>query len=195
LFKQAVNPVLPSSAALVAHEAHHLLFGRSFTERIGTVGALSQPIVTPQRSFHLRCRSFDVHLVARIGLYQAHLSGADLSRAYLSGARLINPDLSRAYLINADLHGATLLLAYLTDAHLINADLSNADLSGANLNDANLYGANMSGANMSTATISQAQLDRACGAEAKLPPGLKLPPCPGQVPPPAAGQGTEPRGK
>jgi len=35
--KQPVNPVLPSPAALVAHEAHHLLFGRSFTERIGTV--------------------------------------------------------------------------------------------------------------------------------------------------------------
>ena len=37
LLKQPVNPVLPSPAALVAHEAHHLLFGRSFTERIGTV--------------------------------------------------------------------------------------------------------------------------------------------------------------
>jgi hypothetical protein len=37
LLKQAVNPVLPSSAALVAHEAHHLLLGRSLTERIGTV--------------------------------------------------------------------------------------------------------------------------------------------------------------
>jgi hypothetical protein len=38
LLRQAVNPVLPSSAALVAHEAHHLLFGRSLTERVGTVG-------------------------------------------------------------------------------------------------------------------------------------------------------------
>jgi hypothetical protein len=28
---------LPSPAALVAHEAHHLLFDRSLTERIGTV--------------------------------------------------------------------------------------------------------------------------------------------------------------
>jgi hypothetical protein len=37
LLKQPVNPALPSSAALVAHEAHHLLFGRSLTERIGTV--------------------------------------------------------------------------------------------------------------------------------------------------------------
>jgi hypothetical protein len=26
-FKEALNPVLPSSAAFVAHEAHHLLFG------------------------------------------------------------------------------------------------------------------------------------------------------------------------
>jgi hypothetical protein len=30
-FKEAVNPVLSSSAALVAHEAHHLLFGRSLS--------------------------------------------------------------------------------------------------------------------------------------------------------------------
>ena len=37
LLKPAVNPVLPSSAALVAHEAHHLLFGRSLTERVRTV--------------------------------------------------------------------------------------------------------------------------------------------------------------
>jgi hypothetical protein len=36
-FKEAVNPVLPSSAAFVAHEAHHLLFGRSLSKRIGTV--------------------------------------------------------------------------------------------------------------------------------------------------------------
>jgi hypothetical protein len=38
LLKQAVNPILPSSAALVADQAHHPLFGRSLTERIGTVG-------------------------------------------------------------------------------------------------------------------------------------------------------------
>jgi hypothetical protein len=63
LVKQAVNPVLPSSAALVAHEAHHLLFGRSLTERIGTVGHRHNHC-TPQRSFHLRCRSLDVDLFA-----------------------------------------------------------------------------------------------------------------------------------
>jgi hypothetical protein len=31
--KEAVNPVLPSSAALAADQAHHPLFGRSLTER------------------------------------------------------------------------------------------------------------------------------------------------------------------
>jgi hypothetical protein len=41
LLKQAVNPVLPASAALVAHEAHHLLFGRSLTQRVRT-GQLSR---------------------------------------------------------------------------------------------------------------------------------------------------------
>jgi hypothetical protein len=38
LLKQAVNPILPSSAALVVDQAHHPLFGRSFTKRVGTVG-------------------------------------------------------------------------------------------------------------------------------------------------------------
>jgi len=37
LLKQSVNPVLASSAALVAYEAHHRLFGRSFTQRVRTV--------------------------------------------------------------------------------------------------------------------------------------------------------------
>jgi hypothetical protein len=32
LLKQPVNPVLPSSAALVAHEAHHLLLSRSLAQ-------------------------------------------------------------------------------------------------------------------------------------------------------------------
>jgi hypothetical protein len=32
LLKQAVSPVLPPSAALVAHKAHHLLISRGLTE-------------------------------------------------------------------------------------------------------------------------------------------------------------------
>jgi hypothetical protein len=47
--KQAVNPVLLASAALVAREAH---FGRSLTERVGTVGHrhTNYPCATPARS-------------------------------------------------------------------------------------------------------------------------------------------------
>jgi hypothetical protein len=35
-FEESINPILPP-AALIAHEAHHLLFGCSLAERIGTV--------------------------------------------------------------------------------------------------------------------------------------------------------------
>jgi uncharacterized protein YjbI with pentapeptide repeats len=45
------------------------------------------------------------------------------------------------------------------------ADLDGADLSGANLEGANLSGAKLDG---------QQQLNGACGADAKLPPGLVL---------------------
>jgi hypothetical protein len=36
-FEESINPILPLPAAFVAHEAHHLLFGRSLSERMRTV--------------------------------------------------------------------------------------------------------------------------------------------------------------
>ena len=51
------------------------------------------------------------------------------------------------------------------------------DHTGANLSDAALDGANLTGAHLNNAIISQIQLDKACGAEAMLPPGLTLKPC------------------
>jgi len=106
-------------------------------------------------------------------LDRAHLSRVDLFDANLSLADLFGADLSHADLSGAD----------------INANLFGADLSGANLSDANLFGANLNGANLSDANlfyadlsgakgVTQAQLDKAFGANAKLPPGLTLKPCP-----------------
>jgi hypothetical protein len=37
-FREVGQPILPLSAALVADQAHHRQFGRSLSERVGTVG-------------------------------------------------------------------------------------------------------------------------------------------------------------
>jgi hypothetical protein len=65
LLEQAVNPVLPSSAAFVAHETHHLLFRRSLTERIRTVGHRHNQLSRRSATFRLRCPSFNIGLFAR----------------------------------------------------------------------------------------------------------------------------------
>ena len=50
----------------------------------------------------------------------------------------------------------------------------------ANLADANLSGVDLTEANLTDAKyLTQTQLDRACGTDAKLPPGLTLQPCSG----------------
>jgi uncharacterized protein YjbI with pentapeptide repeats len=122
-------------------------------------------------------------------LKAANLSGADLnaavlSKAYLKGTDLSGADLTGAYLFAADLSGANLSNAYLTVAHLGGANLSGANLRGAKLALTDLREANLSGANLDNAKLSgakldgQQQLNRACGADAELPPGLTLKPCP-----------------
>jgi uncharacterized protein YjbI with pentapeptide repeats len=68
----------------------------------------------------------------------------------------------------ADFSGANLRGAYLT-----NADLRGSNLSGANLTDANLSMTDLRGAN-----VTQQQVDSACGSGTKLPPGLRIQPCP-----------------
>ena len=153
-------------------------------------------------------------------LYRAQLSSANLIQADLSNADLHSAELNNAALTGANLSGANLTLAGLLGADLAGANLSGANLSRASLQDANLSGANLSKANfsgaelgvrpdglgdptnlskadLSDATISQNQLDKACGEDAKLPPGLSLKPCaspspPPGITPPAAGPGTEP---
>ena len=137
----------------------------------------------------------------------ANLRFSMLDDANLSGATMINAKLSAADFVNANLSGANLDSADLTtvslEAKQISADLrammivqadgpafsfstslSGAKLRGAMLWRAKLWGANLSGADLSGDLIGahldgQAQLDKACGTDAKLPPGLTLnKPCP-----------------
>jgi hypothetical protein len=114
-------------------------------------------------------------------LSDANLSGADLLAAHLNGADLNAATLNNADLIHATLNNATLIIADLTSAALTGADLSGADLSGANLSgahlgaDAEYFNVGLIGAER--AIKQQQQLDRACGTNAKLPPGMTLDPC------------------
>ena len=58
----------------------------------------------------------------------------------------------------------------------VTSGLNGAHLSGADLRGANLNSANLSDANLSSANITQLQLDRACGTNVKLDPGLTIRP-------------------
>jgi uncharacterized protein YjbI with pentapeptide repeats len=52
-----------------------------------------------------------------------------------------------------------------------------ANLTGAELSRAILVAADLSGAKLGGAKITQAQLNRACGTNVELDPGLTLKPC------------------
>jgi uncharacterized protein YjbI with pentapeptide repeats len=115
----------------------------------------------------------DAHLV------EAGLNGASLTQAGLVRASLTHANLSGADLNGANLSGANLSGAYLSGAGLVGADLNRAHLNGADLNGAGLVGAHLNDAFLNGAVnLIQPQLDQACGANAKLDPGLTLKPCP-----------------
>jgi hypothetical protein len=63
-------------------------------------------------------------------------------------------------------------------AKLNGAHLTNADLRGSNLSGANLTGADLSRTDLTGTNVTQLQLDSACGSGTKLPPGLRIRPCP-----------------
>ena len=97
-------------------------------------------------------------------LFEADLSGADLSEAKLPHANLSGADLSEAKLFEADLSGADLSGADLSFAKLSGADLPNAklfqaDLSFAKLSGADLFQADLSGADLRYANLSGADSD------------------------------------
>jgi uncharacterized protein YjbI with pentapeptide repeats len=110
----------------------------------------------------------------KVDLYEADLSGADLTEAVLydwepaehGGSDLFGADLREANLTRADLTETTLAStdlrgARLTGAKLRNADLSWAELVGAKLNDADLTEANLTGANLTDVDLTGALLERA----------------------------------
>jgi uncharacterized protein YjbI with pentapeptide repeats len=123
-------------------------------------------------------------------LFEAYLTGANLTYAHLNATNLTGANLIEAYLTDANLTQArlnaanltraNLIEAYLTDANLTHARLNAANLTRANLFAADLTDADLSGANLTDAArLTQSQLDKACGTDTKLPPGLILnKPCP-----------------
>ena len=104
----------------------------------------------------------------RADLYNADLSGANLSEANLSDADLSGSNLYEANLYKADLSGANLYEADLIRANLIGAKLYEADLSEAYLNGADLSEANLSRAYLYKADLYNADLSGADLSGAKL---------------------------
>jgi uncharacterized protein YjbI with pentapeptide repeats len=115
-------------------------------------------------------------------LFGANLKEAALSKADLRGALLLDADLSATNLEYANLGTLTLR------SDQVSPDLRSrmtGDEGGTplfyfptSLARANLEGAELSGANLLDArNLTQPQLDRACGTDATLPPGLTLKPC------------------
>lgn len=90
----------------------------------------------------------------------------DLSRAYLfeadlSGFNLSNINFNRVCLIGANLKQANLSSANLDGAYASGANLSEANLNGANLNSANLSEANLTGADLTSAQVEATDLTAA----------------------------------
>ena len=80
----------------------------------------------------------------------------------------ILPDLSRAYLFEATLSGANLSGVNLNRACLIGANLKTANLCEANLQNSYVSKANLEGANLSNADLRQANLSEACLSQINL---------------------------
>lgn len=112
-------------------------------------------------------------MLFHINMRGAFLLDANLSQAFLKGANLESANLVRSNLVRAEMSGASLKGANLIRANMVRTILFRADLSGTGLD-----GADLSFVNLRNATVEQSQLDRACGANARLPTGLTLKPCP-----------------
>jgi hypothetical protein len=108
-----------------------------------------------------------------IGRNPAGTGLVNLANAHIPNARLPGANLT-ADLRGANLSDANLISANLSGANLGDAGLTGANLTRANLTRANLGGANLTDADLSDATVTQAQLDKACGINVKLDPGLTL---------------------
>ncbi|MBD2056125.1 pentapeptide repeat-containing protein [Oculatella sp. FACHB-28] len=95
--------------------------------------------------------------LSRAYLFEADLSGFDLSHVNFSRVCLIGANLKRANLSGAELDGA-----YASGANLSEANLSGANLRSANLSEANLNGADLTSAQLEATDLTAAQLTGAC---------------------------------
>lgn len=91
-------------------------------------------------------------------LYDADLSGVDLSFTDFSNAVLINANLSWAKLIGANFHEANLGRANLFHADLTEANFCRTDLYKTNLADAILHRANLQGTQLAMTNFERAEL-------------------------------------
>jgi uncharacterized protein YjbI with pentapeptide repeats len=98
---------------------------------------------------------------AKVGLYGADLTRANLRSAILFDADLNSADLTSANLSGADLSGTVLRGAVLRRADLRRADLTQADLNGAHLDGADLRRANLHAAKLGAVDLRGADLRRA----------------------------------
>ena len=78
---------------------------------------------------------------------------ADLFQAKLTGLDLSSWDLRKARLVGADCQRIVLTKANLAEVDFLGADLSNADLSYADLTKANMRGVRLTGANLNHANL------------------------------------------
>jgi uncharacterized protein YjbI with pentapeptide repeats len=110
-------------------------------------------------------------------MFHTNLSGDILGRVNLRGAFLVSANLSGALLSESDLSGAYLARSPRRPRH--HGELlpppRRFNLMGP---DANLSGAQLSDVDLSGSNVLQSQLDKACGTQVKLDPGLTIKLCP-----------------
>jgi uncharacterized protein YjbI with pentapeptide repeats len=126
---------------------------------------------------------------AGCNLFQADMSGVEVSGRNYSRARLRQSDMSlavmtRANFTGADLRDADAFGGVFTGASFAGADMGASSWVGAHFGGADLRGAKLSGADFSGAELAeargltQAQLNAACGdASTTLPAGMSVRAC------------------
>ena len=200
------QPILEALSAFVRDNTRNVMrgYGPPATDIQAALTVIGRRAVMGRVSPNLANAHISKADLRNAHLGGANLGEADLSHASVIGADLRDADLSGADLSGSNLSNVLqvhtpgeqgggvfhvqVFAANLTGAIMSGTNLSDADLSHANLSRAFLYGANLSGAtlvastlmyaNLTGATVSQEQLDKACGTDAMLDPGLTLKPCP-----------------
>jgi len=107
--------------------------------------------------------------LSRAYLFEANLSGFNLSDVNFNRVCLIGANLKRANLNRANLSGA-----YASSANLNEANLRGADLNSANLSEANLSGADLTDAQAEATDLTAAKMTGACLENWRISQATKL---------------------